>query len=108
MKKIIEKILGLFKNKNSGKERKSAIRPFRDWVLIFSLTVFGIVLVTAFGVYLLFLLQTGKFFGTVVGNTTKAGFEQGKLIETLDKYKKKQQEFDNGSSEKTTLVDPSI
>ena len=108
MKSFLEKIKNLFKKKNVA-ERHSQIRPYRDWVLIFSLTICGIVLVAVFSVYLLYVLQSGQFFiRTSTESSTRAGFEEAKLVEILGLYKSKQDAFTAKKGETIKIADPSL
>ena len=109
MKDFFQKIKALLK-KNGGKvkEKISPIRPYRDWVMVFSLAVFGIVLISALSIYLAYLFKTGKFFaGGQTETAQRAGFEQEKLLKALEVYKNREEEFNKSREQKVEIKDPS-
>ena len=110
MKNLIIKIKNLFsKSSKKVKETSSPIKPYHDWAMIFTLSVFGVILVASFGTYLLFIMQNGKFFGEInTESSSKKGFEEAKLVETILIYKKKVEDFDLRTAEKPTALDPSL
>lgn len=109
MRGIFEKIKGLFKrDKVKAVSKKNLCNPYRDWAMVFFMSIIGFVAVLSFGVFLFFSISDGSYYHVdSISAEKKKPFDENRLIKRLEAIENKKINFEKVLKEEIIISDPS-
>ncbi|MEK7070358.1 MAG: hypothetical protein AAB966_00970 [Patescibacteria group bacterium] len=104
-----KKITGRFFGKEIGTSVTKEINPQRDWNIILTFFIFGVLAVSAFNSYMYWRISSGSFFVVISKKELLIEtIDRFELKKVIDRYDAKSQLFQETKSKKPEVIDPSL
>lgn len=89
--------------------KEKPINPARDWTVLFSVGVIGVLVLAIFSLYLYFQINKGELF--LVAKKVEGAeqiFNKTRLKETVEFYESKEKKFEDIKNSENRIADPSL